>query len=116
MIKRFLASAAALAMMTGVACAQSTSSDSTMSTQTTTSAPAVGTYNSRSTQQGTDINGNASVKSQTYHSGVNGTSATSNSRTTSPDGSLQSTTHEGQTASPDGSSAYDKSTTTTTTH
>jgi hypothetical protein len=109
MTKTLLASAAALAMLSGVAFAQT---DSSVSTQSTTVTP--GGYNSSTTQRSIDANGNALDKSQSYHSGVGGTDSTSNSHSTSMDGSVQSSTHEKQVATPDGSSAtYKKSTTTT---
>jgi hypothetical protein len=74
MIRTWLATAAVLAMMTGVALAQSSSS-STTSTQSTTAAPVplYGGSSSSSTQQTTDSNGVQTDKTQTY---TNGTAVT----------------------------------------
>lgn len=71
MIRSYLAAATALAMMTGVAVAQ-TSSSSTTSTQSTTAipAPVYGGSSSRETQQTTDSNGVVVDKTQTYSSGT----------------------------------------------
>lgn len=110
MTKTLLASAAALAMMTGIAFAQS---DSSISTQSTTVTP--GGYNSSTTQHSIDANGTAVDKNHDYHSGAGGTSASTNAKVTSPDGSYQSSTHEKQVATPDGGSATFKQNTTTTT-
>ena len=72
MTRQWLAGAAAFAMMTGVACAQGMSSDTSTSTQSTTTstAPAVGSYNSNSYQKSTDSSGNVTDKSSSYHSGA----------------------------------------------
>jgi hypothetical protein len=104
-------------MMTGVALAQGMSSESSSSTQstTTTVVPPVGSYNSTETRRSTDSNGVETDKSSSYNSGPNGSKATSSSRTSSPDGSVQSMSHEKQTESPDGVSTTSKKTTTTTT-
>ncbi len=72
MIRSWLVAATALAMMTGVAVAQ-TSSSSTTSTQSTTptAAPVYGGSSSSSTQQTTDNNGVVRDRTQTYSSGSN---------------------------------------------
>jgi hypothetical protein len=116
MTKYWLAGAAAFAMMTSVAFAQGMSSESSTSTQSTTSpVPAVGSYNSSETQHSTDSNGNATDKSKTFHSGMNGSHATSSSTTVSPDGSEQSTYHEHQATAPDDGLAISKKSSTSTT-
>jgi hypothetical protein len=111
MTKYLLASAAALAMMTGVAFAQSTSTQST----TTVTAPAVGSYSKSETQSSTDGNGVATDKSTTYQSGPGGMKATSSSKTVAPDGSMQSEYKEKHIDAMQGSSTVSKETTTTTT-
>jgi hypothetical protein len=117
MTRYWLAGAAAFALMTSVAFAQGMSSESSSSTQstTTTTVPTVGSYSSSETQHGTDSYGNTVDKSKTYNSGAGGTNATSASRITAPDGSVQSTSQEKQTNTPDGGSIITKKTTTTTT-
>ena len=71
MNKTWLAATMALAMMTGVALAQ-TSSSSTTTTQSTTAVPApvYGGSSSSSSQQTTDSNGIQTDKTQTYTSGT----------------------------------------------
>src|SRR5579862_9897791 len=116
MTKHLLAGAAAFAMMTGVAFAQSMSSDtstSIQSTTTTTTAPAAGSYNSYETHRSTDTNGDTSATSKTYQSGPAGSKATSDSQMTGPDGS-QRASHEIETKSMDGGSTMSKQTSTTT--
>jgi hypothetical protein len=114
MTKYWLASTAALAMMSGVALAQTApfdSSTTTQSTTTTTVAPLIpGTFSSSKTQQTIDGNGTETDKTQTFKSGSGGTDATSSMQTKAPDGSSVSTFHE-EGKSPAG----DSSSTTTTT-
>jgi hypothetical protein len=116
MTKFWLASAAAFALMTGVASAQITSDTTTSTQSTTTTAPPVGSYNAYQTQHSTDSNGNQIDKSQTYQSGPNGTKATSATQSTSEDGAQKTTTHEDRVISPAGASTTDKTTTTTEVH
>ena len=70
MIRTWLAATTALALMTGVAVAQTSSS--TTSTQSTTAAPApvYGGSSSSSSQQTTDSNGVQTDKTQTYTNGT----------------------------------------------
>jgi Flp pilus assembly protein TadD len=116
MTKYFLVGVAAFAMMTSAAVAQSTSSDTTTSTQSTTSTVAqpLGSYSQTKTQKTIDSSGVQTDKSQTYTSGINGTTAGSSTQTTAPDGSQLSTSHEERTASPRGDLTTTNHTTTTT--
>jgi hypothetical protein len=120
MTKHWLAGAAAFAMMTGVALAQSDSSDTRTSTQsnTTTNNPsAPGSYNASKVQKTTDGDGDKTVHSQTYKSNADGTSAASSTRTRTDDGSRESTSHEERTNAPvDDTTTTDKTSTTTTDH
>jgi len=115
MMKHWLAGAAAFALMTGVAFAQGMSSESSTTTQstTTTTVPSVGSFNTYENHQSTDTKGNVTDTSKTFQSGAGGTRATSDSKTTAPDGSAQ-ISHEIQTKSPDGGATLSKKTTTTT--
>lgn len=118
MTKHWLAGAAAFAMMTGVAFAQSvsTESSSTQSKTITTApapVPAVGTFNSYETRQNTDTNGTATDTSKTFESGPAGSKATSNSRIMSRDGSEQTTSHDTRTDVPGVGTTINKSSTTT---
>jgi hypothetical protein len=90
MIRSWLVAATALAMMTGVAVAQ-TSSSSTTSTQSTTPAPAqvYGGSSSSSTQQTTNSDGIVRDKTQTYSSG----------NTVTPSGDLATTHKSSETTS-----------------
>jgi hypothetical protein len=114
MANYLLVGVAAFAMMTGAAFAQSASSDTTTSTQSTTVSPLVGSYSSTKSQKTIDASGAETDKSQTYTSGVNGTTAGSSTQTTAPDGSQLSTSHEERTASPRGDLTTTNHTTTTT--
>jgi len=82
MIRTCLAATTALAMMTGIAVAQ-TSSSTTTSTQTTAPipAPVYGSSSSSSSQQTIDSNGVQTDKTQTY---TNGT-------TVAPSGTVETT-------------------------
>ena len=109
--------AAAFAMMAGVAFAQSSSTDSTISSQstTTTSSPApTGSYSASKTQTVVDGSGTVTDKSQTYKSGIDGSSATSSVRTKTPDGSQSSTYQEERALSPSGDTTSTAKTTSTT--
>lgn len=119
MTRHWLAGAAAFAMMTGVALAQSTSSDTTTSSQSTTTAnspPVTGSYSASKTQKTIDANGAETDKSQTYKNGISGSSATSSTRTKAPDGSNESTYHEERTNSPAADTTTTSKTTTSTDH
>ena len=76
-IKNWLAGAAAFAMMTGVATAQSSSSSTST---TTSSSPAAGTYNSTTTERSMDSTGTQIDKVQTYSSEPSGTKSSSTVR------------------------------------
>jgi hypothetical protein len=86
MIKYGFLAATALAMMTGVAVAQ-TSSSSTTSTQSTTAPPAplIGGSSASSTQQTTDSNGTSVSNTKTNQNGIgitpSGNLATTNKTT-----------------------------------
>ena len=115
MTRHLLAGAAAFALMTGVAFAEDMSSESSTTTRstTTTTVPGVGSYKSSETHQGLDRDGNAIHTKKTYHSGANGSTATTRTRTTSPDASERTTYHERQTDSPYSGSTTERKTTTT---
>jgi hypothetical protein len=116
MMKYWFAGVATFALMTGAALAQSSSSDTTTSTQSTT-VPAVGSYSSTKSQKTIDSNGTETDKSRSYTSGADGTKASSSSLTTTPDGSKLSTSHEERTAGPPTDiTTTNRSTTTTTDH
>jgi hypothetical protein len=74
MTRHWLASGAAFAMMTGVAFAQSSSSDTT-----TTPVPVVGSFSTSKTQKIIDSNGTETSKSQSYSRGSDETNASSSS-------------------------------------
>ena len=114
MTRHWLAGAAALAMMTGVAFAQDTSSESSTTTRSTTSmGPGVGGYNSSETRQGIDRDGNAVDTKKIIHGDADGSTATTQTRTASPDGSALTTSREKQTDTPYSGSTTEKTTTTT---
>ena len=118
MIRNWLAGAAAFAMMTGVAFAQSSSTDSTTSSQSTTtsSSPApAGSYSASKTQTTIDDNGTVTDRSQTLKNGIGGSEASSSLRTKTPDGSQASTRDEERTISPSGDTTTTAKTTSTTT-
>jgi hypothetical protein len=114
MTEYLLASAAAIALMTGVAFAQGIPPESS-TTQTTTTSPALpaGSFKASVTQHGVDSDGNGIDTKRTYHSGPDGTSVTTRGRSTSPDGSTQTTYKEHRSDSPDHDPAMDSKTTTT---
>ena len=89
----WLASAAAFAMISGVAFAQDApgTTTETQSTTTTNSAPVIGNYSASRTQKTIDANGNEIKKSETYESGNGGTSTRSSVQTNAPDGSSMNT-------------------------
>jgi hypothetical protein len=109
MKKFWLLSAAALVMVTGAALAQSTLSDTTTTTHT---ASPDATFKSSKTEKSIDKNGVEVEKSQAYTSGAGGTSASSNSRVTAPDGSQVNTSHDERTTSPSGDTTTTSHTTT----
>ena len=111
MTKSLILGVAAFAMMTGVAFAQSTLSDTTITTHSTT-APADGSYKSNKTQKTIDSNGTEVVKSQTYTSGSTGTNASSTTQTTAPDGTTLNTSQDDRTVSPGGGTTTTSHTTT----
>jgi hypothetical protein len=114
MTRHWLAGAAAFAMMTGVAFAQDTSSESSTTTRSTTSTvPGVGSYSSSETRQGTDRDGNAVDTKTIFHGDAGGSTATTQTRTASPDGSALTTSQEKQTDTPNSGSTTEKTTTTT---
>lgn len=100
MLRRFLAVATVFGLTTGVALAQSSSTDSTSSTQTTAAPPVDGTYDSTKTQNSVDANGTETDKSQSYSGGAGGSDAKSNSQTISPDGSAVTSSQSEQRTAP----------------
>jgi len=111
MIKYFFVSAAALVMMTGLASAQTTSSETTTST---VSPAAEGSFRTTKSQMSIDGYGTQTDKSQTYTSGATGTNASSTTRVTAPDGSQSSTQRDEKSVSPSGDTTIMHSTTTST--
>jgi hypothetical protein len=107
MTRHWLAGAAAFAMMTGVAFAQDRDrpyEPSTTTRSTTTSrVPAVGSYKSSETRRDIDRDGDATRTKRTYHSGANGSTVTTRTRTESPVGSARTTYRERETAPDSGS-------------
>jgi hypothetical protein len=69
MIRTLLAASMALALMAGVAVAQSSSTTTSTQSSTSVPTPVIGGSSSSSTQQTTDCNGVVTNKSQTYTSG-----------------------------------------------
>ena len=110
MTRYWLAGAAALALMSGVAFAQSSSTEST--TTVTTPTPPVGSYSSE-TRHTVDENGVTTDKSMSYRAGPTGSKETSASRTVAPDGSVQSNVKVRRDDALGGSSTYERQTTTT---
>ena len=108
MTKYLLAGAAAFALMSGVAFAQS--STSTQSTTTTNGAPVNEGYSISKTQKTIDSNGNEINKSRAYESNAGGTNATSSTRTNAADGSQTTTSHEEQSSVPAGETRTDTTT------
>ena len=85
MKKYLLAGATTLAMMSGVALAQSSSYDATSSqTVTETNPPVVTNYNVSKTQKTVEPDGTVVEKSANYSAGANGTQETTSSKTTAP--------------------------------
>lgn len=116
MTKYWLAGAGVFALMTGAALAQNLSSESTVSTQTTTTTPppVVDTVHTTKTQQTVAPDGTQTDQRQTFTSGNNGTAATSNSRTTAPDGAPVNTVQRERVVSPNGDTSTTSRSTTTT--
>jgi hypothetical protein len=111
MTKHWFAGAAALAMLAGVAAAQTTI-DTTISK--TVIAPAAGTVSSSKTQTTVKPDGTQTDKTQTYDSGSGGASSSSSTKTTAPDGSQENSWRQEWT-SPRPAKESNTSTTTTTT-
>ncbi len=120
MQKTLLASAVALALISSLASAETTSSEISTHSTTTTVAPANPVYSSTRTQEQVDEHGNVIKKSQTYNSKdpVTGESRSSSSTSVeSPDGTKSTVEQERTTdGSNGGSSAVEKRTTVTTSH
>jgi hypothetical protein len=116
MMKYWLVGVSAFTMMTGVALAQGTLSDTTSSTQstTTTIAPQVGAYSATKSQKTIDSNGTETDRNQSYSSSAGGSRASSSSRTTGPNGSQTNMQRDERTVSPYGDSTTTNSTSTTT--
>jgi len=103
-------------MMTGVAFAADAPSESSTTTRstTTTAAPAVENYKSTETHRGIDHDGYMARMKRFVHrnaNGANGSTVSSKTRTTMPDGS-RTTTREKETTPLSGSSTEKKTTTT----
>jgi len=115
MTRHWLAGAAVFAMMTGVALAQSIPYESATTTRTMTSTvPADGSYKWSETHRGIDRDGNATHTKKTYHSGADGSTVTSKTRTTMPNGDARTTSREKHNDSLHSGSTTQKKTTTTT--
>jgi len=112
MMRHWLAGAAAFAMMTGVAFAQDTSSESTTTRSTTSTVPAMGSYTSSESHTGIDRDGNTTHKKRIYHSSASGSTVTSKTRTAMRDGSARTTYRHKETVPYSGSTVEKKSTTT----
>ncbi len=112
MTKLLLASAAAIALMTGVASAQTTI-ESSRTTTVTPVAPPVESYTSK-TEKSTF--GGASVESKkTYQNGPDGSVATQESKVVRPDGSSEMSSHKEWSTAPAPLPPASSTTTTTTT-
>src|SRR5216684_3433743 len=100
MSRYWLASVSAFVLATGTALAQGLAPGTTTSTQTTTTAPAIGAYSSSKTERTVGSNGTVIEQTQTYRSGIGGTDATTTTRTIAPDGSQQNSWHQEWTGAP----------------
>jgi hypothetical protein len=113
MTKPLLAGAAALALLSGAAAAQT----SYETTRTTTVAPTIPapteSYSATKTEQTVTPNGSAVETRQSYKSDVTGTASASQSKVVRPDGSSEVTTRKEWSGAP--SPLPPTSTTTTTT-
>jgi hypothetical protein len=101
MIKNLAGVAISLAMMGGMAAAQTTTSTETTTTRSTTNAlppiavaPAPGVVNESKTQTTIDSSGRETEKSDVYKSGDGRTESSSSVTVKEPDGSVQSQHHE----------------------
>jgi hypothetical protein len=111
MTRHWLAGAAAFALMTGVAFAADTGSSTTTRSTTTSAVPAVGTYQSSETHRGNDHDGYMARMKRFVHRNANGSTVSTKTRTTTPDGS-RTTVREKETTPLSGSSIEKKTTTT----
>ena len=92
MSRYWLAGAAALIMVPGIALAQDVS---TQSTTTTTTVPSTsGSYSASESKKTVDAFGNTSEKSRSYQQNADGTSVKSSSEAQSADGTTVSRQHE----------------------
>lgn len=113
MSKNLIASAVALAMMSGVALA-----DATVSTQSTTSTSSQGTtgYSATTSKESVDADGNVTKEKRSYQSDpMSGSSRSSNS-TVNSDGSRRTYQEEHSVAPSYGGMVEKKTTTTTEVH
>lgn len=94
MLKQCLTSAAVLAMLTGVAMAQTTTIGTTTSTQSTTTNAPVDTYSVTKTQRNVDPLGTQVESSQTYKSGPGGSATRTETQVKRPDGTTESSYRE----------------------
>lgn len=97
-----LAGATSLALLMNVAVAEGTS-ELSVTTETTTNAPAAGTHRSTTTERTVDDDGNITEESRDYESDVTGTTSRSVTSTVESDGD-KSSYREERTISPEGSS------------
>jgi hypothetical protein len=111
MTRNLLAGAAALALMTGVAFAADTESTTTTRSMTTPAVPAAGNYQSSETHRGSDHDGYMARMKRFVHRNANGSTVSTKTRTTMPDGSR--TTVREKEATPLSGSSIEKKTTTT---
>jgi hypothetical protein len=123
MTRYWLAGVAAFAMMTGVAFAEGVPSESSTTTRSTTTVPAVGSYKSSESHRAIGHHGYATKMKRIYHSdgdgmrrayhgGADGWKATSRTRIMSHDGSARTTYRVKQPGSPFSGSSTEKTTTT----
>jgi len=93
MSRQWLAGAAALLMIPGIALAQDVSTRSTTTT-TTSAPPAAGSYSASESRKTVDADGTVTEKSRSYDSSADGTSARANSETRAADGTTVSRSRE----------------------
>lgn len=117
MMRKFLfTSAAAFALMSGIAAAQEIPAGPLHPTQVAQADSAPGSsYSSNRTEKTVDGNGVQSEQSQSYSVGADGVKSTKSAQTVGPDGSESSMTHEERSASPMGQSSTTTTRSTTST-
>jgi hypothetical protein len=116
MTKYWRATLALVAVISSPALAQSLTSETTTATETvtTTPPPVVDATRTTKTEKSVDANGVEINKARIVTTGPAGTSATSASQKTGPNGETLSTAHRQETVSPSGDKTMNSETTTTT--